>query len=102
MMHVHAGGKRDPSKPMEQVVSQRGKLEPVRVDCHGRAAHGVEIEAVFGLLDEVLHSTPVAAEPDQGLGWKFHVGHDVGRDADHLVLWLFHLDDDPARRFPTA
>ena len=85
-MHAHAGGKRDPSKPVEQVVGQRGKLEPNYVDCHAWDAHGFEIEATLGFLNEVLHPTSVATEPNQRSGRKLPVDHGAGENADPFLF----------------
>ena len=74
----------------------------VRVHCLALAAHRTEVESALALLDEVLHGSSFAVEPDTHLGRHIHVCDEKGVHQDHLPGGLLHFAQDPAGTIPAA
>ena len=66
-------------------------LKAVRVHCLTLAAHRTEVESALALLDEVLHGSSFAVEPDTHLGRHIHVCDEKGVHQEHLPGGLLHF-----------
>ncbi len=85
---------RQPSKPIEQIISWHVYSREVGIDCFGMAADGGKVKAVFAFFNKVFHPVSVTVKLNELIWLHIHVCDYEGINVRHLVIGILYLEND--------